>query len=550
MTLSHLLVALLVVVLAGVGAAAQQEPPPSSPTPVRPTVKRVTLFKNGLAYVEMAVPARAGSGWVHVIPPSLPLHGSFWVSHDPARLRVLEAVAERVKVEEETRADSIQGLLAANLGREVLVRAGEQDYRGTLISYPGTGAAAGGGARAVWPGDADPEPAPGSLVLIKTSRGIVGLNPGAIQQVLFEGADAVETLMRTRHENRLRVRIEQAAEGAEFLLQYLTQGLAWAPSYRLDLGDGGKARFEARADVINDSMDLAGVEASLASGFPNLRFTHVPGALGLRTSLDEFARLLAMDPAQQGRREQMMTQSVYSNVAFQSEAGLAPTSSQGFEGEAREDMFFSRLGTISLTKGGRGNWPLFSVEVPCEQVFRWEIADYLNTQGYYRPQQEAQGAEEVWHSLRLTNETTAPWTTAPLTVIKGGAVVGQDICYYTSAGGRTLVKVTKALNIRAEQQEHELERKREAERLYGHEYDLVTIQGTLYLCSYKSGDVTVEISKTLSGDLQKADESPTVNKLGRGLLQVNPMNRINWRLTLPAGKEVKLTYVYKVLVRR
>lgn len=526
---------------------AQEKPP--DPQRVRPTVKQITLFKNGLAYVELEVKVPKNDGWVQVIPPSLPLHGSYWVAYDPAQLAVKESVAERVKIAEEIPADSIPALLRANVGRDMILKAGDQEFGGTLISYPGTEAA--GAPHSTWPGEEIPEPQPGTLVLLKTYRGTVALNPASVTQVVFEGAvAAADKVARTRDENRLRVRVEKAAEGATFVVQYLTHGVAWAPSYRLDLSDDGKAVLQARTDVLDDAMDLEGVPTTLVSGFPNLRFVHVPGALAMQTRLDEFTQLLAQEPQQPMRREQVMQQSVYSNASFASEQGLAEVTTQGFTGEAREDMFLSVLGPVTLKKGGRGNYPLFSAEVPCEQVFRWEIADYMNAQGYYQQREERTQPEEVWHSLRVSNVTNSPWTTAPVTVMKGGAVLGQDVCFYTPAGGKSLVKVTKALNIRAEQQEHEVERKREAERLYGSDYDLVTIEGTLYLCSYKPHDVTVEISKTLSGDLQKADENPNVVKLGRGLLQVNPVNRINWRLTLAAGKELKVGYTYKVLVRR
>ena len=70
---------LLAALACAVPVAAQEEP---RPEPVRPSVRRVTLFKNGLAYVEAQVAAPPGSAWIHVMPPSLPLHGSFWVSHD------------------------------------------------------------------------------------------------------------------------------------------------------------------------------------------------------------------------------------------------------------------------------------------------------------------------------------------------------------------------------------------------------------------------------------------------------------------------------------
>ncbi|MBI4613205.1 MAG: hypothetical protein HY720_06300 [Planctomycetes bacterium] len=540
------LFSLALAALATAPVLADEAPVPSAEA----KVLQVSLFKNGLAYVELEVAVPANDGWIAVVPPSLPLHGSFWVAHDPARLEVKEVVAERIDVDEEEPADSVAELLRANVGRECVLRSGDRELRGTLLAYPGTELPAAVDGESAWPGQEDASRSPGSLVILKTHGGTVGIDPGTVQSVVFEGEDARLAYTNRKKESRLRVRVGEGSEGKTFLVQYLAHGAAWAPSYRLDLVEEGKARIEARTDVLNDLMDLEGVPARLVSGFPNLRFVHVQGALALRTTLDEFIGQLSSEPYTPMRREMVQAQSVYSNAAFQAETGLATATSRGFEGEAAEDMFFSKLGEVSLDKGSRGNYPLFAAEVPCEQIFRWEIADYLNQQGYYQSREDEDRPEEVWHSLRLTNTTASPWTTAPATVTKGGAVLGQDVCFYTASGGKTLVKVTKALNIQAEEQEHEVNRKQQAEQLYGYYYDLVTIEGTLYLCSYKNHDVVAEIAKTLSGELIEAGENPEVVKLGRGLHQVNPVNRLNWRLTLPSAKEVRIVYKYEVLVRR
>ncbi len=512
--------------------------------PIRPPVSKISLFKNGLAYVQIDVPSPAADGWVTVIPPSLPLHGSFWVASAAGGPTVAEAVAERVRTTESKAAETIPELLRANMGREVTVRSGDREYRGRLKPAPRRER-----RDPEWPGHPAELEGDPSLVLVETMRGVVALQPSAIQEVLFGEGEIESRYEREVERNRFRLRFERAAAGATVSVHYLMRGLAWAPSYRVVLDDSGECRIHARTDVLDDAMDLEKVPALLVSGFPNLRFTHVPGPLSLSSGLDEFLSLLAAEPESRGRREVWaQSQAVYSNAAFQVETGMAGATSGGFEGEAQEDMFFTRLGELSVSRGGRANVPLFEAAVPCEQVFRWEIGDYLNTQGYYQPREE-NVPQEVWHSLRLTNATASPWTTAPVTVFRGDSILGQDVLFYTPAGGKTLVKVTKALTIQAEEKEREVDRARQAETIYGSYFDRVTIEGTLFLCSYKAKDVTVEIAKTLSGEIAAVSNEPEVAALGQGLAQVNPMQRLNWRLTLPAGKEVRITYKYTVLVR-
>ena len=274
--------------------------------------------------------------------------------------------------------------------------------------------------------------------------------------------------------------------------------------------------------------------------------------LALKGNLQSFLDQVTNEAtAEGGRREQILSQSALSNYAvFDAGGGVGATDEGGFVGMAAEDLFFSALGPITLAKGARGHYPLFAAEVPCEEVFRWEIVDAFNEHGFYAWRNQEPPPDEVWHTLRLTNSTQSPWTTAPATVLRDGRVVGQDVCHYTPAGAKTLVRVTKALDVNAEQAEREVERVREAERLYGHDYDLITIEGTLYLCNYKPHAITVEVEKTLSGEVLEAAEEPRIEQLGRGLRQVNPLNRLAWRVELPAREELTITYRYRALARR
>ncbi|MFH1742487.1 MAG: hypothetical protein ABIH23_26075, partial [bacterium] len=157
----------------------------------------------------------------------------------------------------------------------------------------------------------------------------------------------------------------------------------------------------------------------------------------------------------------------------------------------------------------------------------------------------------VWHALKLTNTTGNPWTTAPATTMKDGRILGQDTIFYTPDKASTKLKITEAVAIDAEQTENETARQRNAATYYGCNYDLVTIEGELAVTNYKGKPVTIEITKTLSGEVQETDGDPKITKLARGLQMVNPRSQIVWEVEVEPGRDktVKLNYTYRVYAR-
>jgi hypothetical protein len=120
---------------------------------------------------------------------------------------------------------------------------------------------------------------------------------------------------------------------------------------------------------------------------------------------------------------------------------------------------------------------------------------------------------------------------------------------YTSTGADFMVKMSKALDIRVEAREEEVSRQRGALRTQGGAvYDLVTLKGTISLRSFKSGAVSMRIQKSLTGEVTLSTGDAQVVKLAKGLIEINPRSQLTWTPTLGAGKELQLTYTFKVYV--
>lgn len=203
---------------------------------------------------------------------------------------------------------------------------------------------------------------------------------------------------------------------------------------------------------------------------------------------------------------------------------------------------------MTLKRGERGYYPLFTVSVPYEHLYEWWIPDTLSDRASHG-QRERVRTEVVWHSLRLTNNTRHPWTTAPAMTMKGERLLGQDGLGYTAPGARTSLRITQAVDLAPEVDEIEVARARNAVEFHGYRYDLVTLQGELRIHNHKREDVTVEITKMLSGQMVETPAGAEVKVLAKGLREANSRLRLFLKLPVPAGASTVMRYVYRVLVR-
>jgi len=106
------------------------------------------------------------------------------------------------------------------------------------------------------------------------------------------------------------------------------------------------------------------------------------------------------------------------------------------------------------------------------------------------------------------------------------------------------------VSVKAEQLELETERKRDAAQLYGRHYDLITVEGKLSVTNFQPKAITLEITKTLSGEVKSSQPKAKIEKQARGLRQMNAVLKLTWTIKLEPGEQKQLDYIYDVYVRR
>jgi len=533
----------------------------AEPAAVQTRLKRVALFKNGLGFFVREGTLNGDKSVALLGPFAAPAHGTFWVSC-PAPAGLRSVIAREVTVAEEIAARELADLFRANVGKEVTIWTGaapETATTGKIIAFAPDRAPRQVNPYAVGE-PSDPNQrlpmGPGQFMLFQTDDGVLALNPYRVWSIRFSDAEVEQTFIRDTKRVELEAELASPSHGDWLSVSYLAKGITWAPSYLLDVSDPKHARLSSKALIINEAEDLEGARVDLITGFPNLQFADILSPMATKEDLAGFLRSLG-----RGRSE-VTGVSIMSNVMTQrAEFGAGEEMARAFAvpgygaaaaGRIAEDLFLYPLEDVRLAKGETGYYPLFTETVPYTEFYHWEIPDYISEEDRYgqRQREERDKPEEVWHSLRLTNTTSLPWTTAPAQMLQHGNIIGQDTLTYTPPKAKATVKITQAVSVKAEQAEAEVERERDAVRLYGYHYDRVTIKGTLSVTNYRDENISLEITKTLSGDLKSTAPEAEDLTLARGLKHVNPVHLLTWKIDLAPGEHRDITYTYEPLIRR
>lgn len=535
-------------------------------------LKRVALFKNGLGFFVLEVTVPSGRDRFSIIPPGKACHGTFWVSH-PSTMKLQAVTAKEIESQEFVDAVTITDMLRANVGSSVriLCRGREKAVEG-MIRYIAreekdngnqayTGAWGGYGGRYEMPSSER-----SGLIILETDSGEVCVDPANVEKVEFVDGKAKKDVRSDSKSMQLEVKMGAAASGKKLTVSYLAHGITWAPSYIVDIANDGKARVSAKAVVINEVCDLDDVTIQLVTGVPHLKFAEVVSPVARRQSVALFLQSLAWAQSEREKMGGVMGQIVGGyggyggggyggyGVIGTGESTVMPEYGVPEEGQAAEDLFLYPVKNVQLKKDESGYYPLFTESVPFKHIYVWEIPDYVDEEGRYyydrdrRRKRERQ--EDVWHCLRMENNTRVPWTTAPAETVKEDQILGQDTLKYTPQKSKTTLRITKAVNVKAEQTELETARKREAKRFYGDYFDLITVDGKLSVINLQQKAITLEITKTLSGEVKETEPKAAIEKQARGLRRMNGIVNLKWTIDLGPGEHKDLSYKYEVYVRR
>jgi len=511
-------------------------------------VKTAALFKNGLGFVirEGSTPLKEGWAVTRHVPDAI--LGGIWFGCLDRDGRLDEVVGFKADRSEKIEAISPDELLKANIGKRVVLHFDDKTLTGRVKAVPDNRIPEYDASVYSYGGYAPPVEY-SAVVVLETAQGDVAVNKNVITRVEFP--DGMSTQFDRKQETRnLKFRVSGPRSAARIGMSYLEKGISWTPGYLVQIETDNKAQITMQATVVNDAEDLEGAELFFVVGYPNFIYANVLSPMAMRQSITDFISALSSGDtrgAGYGAMANVMAQS-YAPAAAD-ESGIASynySAVPGLEGGYEEDLFLYNKQGVNLKKNERASYLVFSDRVDYKHVYEWEIPDLSG--GDYDNGDEST-REQVWHSLRLTNSTQYPWTTAPAIAVRESKPMAQDMITYTPKGGKVNLKLTVASDVKTDRQEYETDRQRDVS-LYGYSYDLVTVKGELVVKNNKSSAITLDIRKHITGEVLAQSHDGKVKKLAEGISRrrANGNSVIAWEVPVAAGVEVKLAYSYKIYV--
>lgn len=534
---------------------------------VKPEIESVGLFKNGIAVVRATFPI-GGPGiyrWDHV--PQV-IHGTFWIESDGE----VAVQSTNRKIEETDETDAPSGMLQQDLaGKEVTVTLRQNEPTISSISTGITGT--------VWAVPPRPNPrqwdtnyaslnpssgsyywwgnprfnASSPLPTAPTGNFLILNDPsGTRRYIEMSGIATVEAkgpfdaIKRVVDKPVLVFDVRKApSAGGVVRVSWLTKGLAWMPSYMVDLSDAKNLRIRQNAVVRNESGDLVGTEIQLISGFPSVEFGAVDSPLWQGTSLASFFQQINQSAGGPSNRNVLSQQAVYSNAMSSTPVPMPELKEQG---EASNDIHYESIGKHSLKSGDSLAVDIASATSPYERVVEWVVPDGRDERGRYARNNELLPDEMAWDAVRFSNPFKFPMTTAAALVTENGKFRGQNKTEWVNPGQRACLRITRALSVQTEASEIEEEGKREIVLIGGNDYRRTIVKGRLVARNFRSKEITMTIRREFSGKLIEAEANPESKLRAQGVFSVNPRRQLDWTIQIPASGEKELTYRYEVLV--
>jgi hypothetical protein len=551
---------LLIVAFCCVNLAAQERT-------FSPEIKRVAVFKNGYAFTYREGEASPNSGWVYTTSSPVGVLGTIWGYSTTANVRVDQLLAsELLSTTKTERVEDIAEMLLANEGKRLRF---SDTYNVVFEGVYEIVSRHRGFERDIRPQDGYRAEFDLSMITLslKTESGVMLIPANSVRKI--EILDAQPNLTKPKKEKlvRLGLKVNGASDGkpVNVGIAALERGLRWIPAYRVEVkGDPIKeAKLELEANVVNDLADLKNTEINFVVGVPHFMFQDMASPLSINTAFAGVSSGFRRDDSNRRLSNAISSQVVDLSMDGVGVDDVSPT----IAGEERsvsfsaEQLFLYQTNILQLKKGERATTRLFSLTVPCSEVFEWTINDVSDAhQRYLNPGYSGQANQlnslqdlttKIWYALRLKNTTGMPWTTAPAISFREWKPLGQDLLKFTAIGGEEVLRVTPATELTGFHSLEEKERVRERLRWSGSDYDfdLVTVEGTIKVRNVQKQAVELVLTRNLVGQVTSASDEAKVTKSGLNLQSVNSNSIVKWNVQIPPG-EKELRYSYKVYVRK
>ncbi|MFZ5552054.1 MAG: hypothetical protein ACOZCO_02980 [Bacteroidota bacterium] len=493
----------------------------------------INIFKNGTYFVAKEGNVNLTDKYCKIQAPSSPLLSTFWLT--TTKDIDISRVDFRTDTIKTTRyARNMQELISANKGKKARITYNVNstqtgNAKGTIENYMKES----------------------GIVKFKTAEGsTLYLNTNSIIEFYVDETSS-DKLTSDSLARLAKITFSKSKPNADLRLSYMHTGMNWIPSYNVKIIDDKTLQIEMKALIENYSEEITDADLTLTVGAANFKYG---------TQIDPLAlNYLSGGSTYNGYNNYNNNYNYqYSNalVAPMSEAvgdnvsGVAYNNYNTYttSGEKTNDLYMYKLGKVSLPMNTKSLFNIFSVNAPYEDLYEVNIYDNINYASNRRITNNEEQLFDVFHSLRITNTSSYPFTTAPVFVQdKNMQPLGQDQVKYTATGAKVKVQIAKATDIRVNCLEEETGKVENAKTYNKNSYRKVMIKGTIKIENRQPKAAQVNVSKAVNGEIKTASNGGKINKSGQ-YNGINAYSDVEWNISVGANEEKTITYEYEVYV--
>lgn len=498
----------------------------------------LNIFKNGTYFIVKEGEAKAPNGTWVFNPPASPLLATFWLTTTKdVKVSRIDFKNDSIKVKRI--AKNWADIAKANKGKKIRLTYLQSDkavkeVKGTLLDYfPDT-----------------------YTTKLKTEDGnTLFITSSSILEFTIEGN--VEEYLKTDSIGRVgKVYFNKDIDNTPVKISYMSTGITWTPSYNIKLIDDKNLQLELKALIDNNSENITNADMTITVGNPQFKYGQQidPFALGYYTGITS---------AGNNYNAQMYDNSLaYSLAPVQAsraydQAGYAESSVEynnygtySTTGEKSNDLFKYRLGKVSLEKGTKSLFSVFSSNITYDDIYEVSIYDYVNfaSTRYINDESDDDQRFDVFHSLKLKNITSNPFTTAPVFVQDEKLEpLAQDQITYTPVGSTVKVQLSKSPDVLVTNKEQQLKKDDNAKTFKKVVYAKVTIKGSIPIQNLQDKSITLNINKYINGTITEVSDGGEIKVPGK-YSGVNPVSTTEWNIKLAPNEKKTVTYTYEVFV--
>lgn len=495
---------------------------------------QVNIFKNGTYFIAKESNV-TGSIAKFPVPPG-PLQSTYWIyTTKENKINRIDVLTDTIKVAKKS--VSLNDFFLANKGKEAIF----------TYSY-GTGSS----ARTVE--GIIKDYSYGNMIKLETSAGL---------PLFFNSQNILEFSLKEKENSKYsfdstlriaKVYFKQPVSDEPVLLSYMSSGIQWLPSYSIRITDAGKLQLEMKALIENYAEGIKDADVVLTVGKPQMLygqtidpiandfFTGGTGGYTANPIYNYGAYAQASSPMMMYDNSVVAEEKSYDGYAGEMNYQY------NTEGEKTNDLYIYKLGKVSLPKNTKSSFSIFSSSIPYEDLYEVTINDYVNFYSTQNIQKNDDLFFDVYHSLRITNSTNFPFTTAPVFVQDEKLnPLAQDQIKYTPKGSKVKVQLSKAVDVQVKGEETELNRSDNLKKFNNAQYRKVTIKGIIHVENLQDKNIKLNVNKLIMGEITEVSDNGVISKPGK-FSGLNPSTSAEWNVELTGNQKKDITYLYDVWI--